>query len=59
MTQEQKFMTGLLEEFKDFVIDSMADGQHLEFEDHHDFLKACMATWIDMLDADLTNEVEK
>jgi hypothetical protein len=45
MTQEQKFMYGLLDDFRAFVIDSMGDGLHEEFADHHAFLAAALETF--------------
>ena len=44
-TQEQKFMAGLLDEFKAFVLESMAEGHHDNYADHHDFLKDSLKTW--------------
>ncbi len=49
-TREISFMMGLLDEFKAFVADQMAEGMHDEFNDHHDFIKACLELWVDLLD---------
>ena len=46
--QEQKFMTGLLDEFKDFVLDAMFQEIHNDFEDHHEFLKMALNEFIEM-----------
>ena len=43
--KKELFISDLIEGFKDFVLDSMAEGMHAEFEDHHCFLKACFETW--------------
>ena len=48
--KEEEFMSGLVDGFKDFVLDSMAEGMHREFDDHHDFLKVCFYTWRDIGD---------
>lgn len=47
--KERAFMDGLLDEFKKFVDDSMVEGHHDNFEDHLDFLKASMETWVTIL----------
>ena len=48
LTNEQKFMKDQTVAFQDFVLDSMDDGIHEDFEDHFAFLAACMETFIDM-----------
>ncbi len=48
LTQEQKFMYGLMDDFRAFVIDSMSEGHHNDFTDHHDFIRACLETFINM-----------
>jgi hypothetical protein len=47
LTQEQKFMYGLLDEFRAFVIDSMADNMHEDFDDHLTFIKASLESFTD------------
>lgn len=46
--QEKKFMSGLIDEFKAFVIDAMGNEVHADFADHNDFLKVCLETFIDL-----------
>lgn len=42
------FMLKLVDEFKDFVSDSMDEGFHEDFEDHMQFLEACLSTFIEI-----------
>lgn len=41
------FMEKVLEDFADFVVESMAEGHHEDFEDYFEFLKAALETYID------------
>lgn len=45
VTKEQAFIADLVNQFQDFVMDSMQDGMHEEFDDHYKFLKAAMKTF--------------
>ena len=45
---KQQHMADLIEGFKDFVLDSMAENMHEEFDDHFDFLQMSFDTWIDI-----------
>lgn len=47
-----KFMADQIEAFKDFVLDSIAEGHHENFSDHLQFLRASMETFIDINDVD-------
>lgn len=42
------FMMKLVDEFKDFVSDSIDEGLHEDFEDHLVFLEACLSTFIEI-----------
>lgn len=46
------FTLKLVDEFKDFVSDSMDEGMHNDFSDHMSFLAACMNTFIEMKNAE-------
>lgn len=49
ITAEKKVsMMRLVDEFKDFVSDSIDEGMHEDFDDHMVFLEACMGTFIEM-----------
>lgn len=48
LESEKKFIIGELDGFKDFVLDTMEQGIHDEYEDHFEFLKDCLATYTDM-----------
>jgi hypothetical protein len=41
-------MMRLVDEFKDFVSDMIDDGLHEDFDDHMNFLEACMGTFIEI-----------
>jgi hypothetical protein len=54
------YMMHLVGLFKDYVSDAMNDGHHEEFEDHMDFLAACMTTFIDdMAEEEIKTETPK
>ncbi len=55
LTQEKKFMQGLLGEFSQFVIHSMDEGHYDNFEDHHLFLTTCMELFIEQLENNQDN----
>lgn len=42
------FAKGLVNEFQDFVSDSIEESLHENFEDHFDFIEACMSIFIEM-----------
>ncbi len=42
-----KCLMGVLDEFKEFVADSIREGHADDFKDHLDFLVACMDVFID------------
>lgn len=42
------FTLKLIDEFKDFVSDSMDEGLHENFEDHMTFISACLDTFIEI-----------
>ena len=44
---EEVFMNKLLNDFRGYVLDSMSDGMHKEFDDHFLFLKGCLEGFID------------
>lgn len=46
------FTMKLVDEFKDFVSDSMDEGMHKEFDDHMEFLKAALYTFIEMKESE-------
>lgn len=46
--REEKFVTDLVESFKDFVLDSMAEGMHKDFGCHFDFVKTSFDTWLEI-----------
>ena len=52
LTGEQKFMKDQVEGFKDFVLDSMDEGIHEDFEDHYVFLAACLETYATICSSD-------
>jgi hypothetical protein len=39
---EKKHMVELLDKFKAFVLDSMSEHMHHDFDDHYDFLRAAL-----------------
>ncbi len=49
-TQKQKFMHGYLDDFRAFVLDSMADGFDIDFADHNDFIRAAFETFVELDD---------
>lgn len=46
--EKKIFILKLIDEFKDFVSDSMDEGFHDHFEDHFSFLEACLSTFIEI-----------
>jgi hypothetical protein len=42
------FMEKLCEEFKGFVIDMIGDGMDEGFDDHFEFMSACLETFIEL-----------
>lgn len=44
---EITFMESRLQDFADFVIDSMAEGHHENFDDHFAFMKAALEEYIE------------
>lgn len=52
-SSEISFMEDTLQDFADFVIESMAEGHHENFEDHFEFLKAALETYIEEETEDL------
>lgn len=50
------FTMKLVDEFKDFVSDSFDEGMHEMFDDHLEFLNACMTTFTEMKNDEVTGE---
>ena len=44
---EIDFMESRLQDFADFVLESMAEGHHKEFEDHFECMKAALEEYIE------------
>lgn len=43
---EQVFMGALCDEFRAYLMDAIADGQHMTFADHFHFMRFALATFI-------------
>jgi hypothetical protein len=50
------FLMKLVDEFKDFVADSFDEGLHEDFEDHMEFMQACLTTFIEIKNDEITGE---
>ena len=48
LAAETRFMENKITDFKDFVLDSMTQEIHLDFDDHFEFLKKVMELWIEL-----------
>ena len=46
-SREITFMERTLQDFGDFVIESMSEGHHENFEDHFEFIKASLEVYIE------------
>lgn len=50
------FMMKLVDEFKDFVSDSFDEGLHEDFEDHMEFMSACLETFMELKNDEIIGE---
>jgi hypothetical protein len=47
LIDKKVFMRELMAEFTASVLDSIEEGQDANFEDHFDFIKSCLETFIE------------
>jgi hypothetical protein len=50
MKNEQLYIQDWLRKFEQFVMDSMAEGHHNNFDDHHNFIKASLEAYCNKVD---------
>lgn len=48
MEKEAVYMGDLLDEFKSFVMDMIAEGHDKDYDDHMQFLSHCLEVFIDL-----------